>query len=249
MVMINIVAIDPSLNSTAVVINGKAYSIASEDKALTKKDAFTRWFELANEHAEIVVTSKSYKEEKVYAKSELAKLGAFKTMVGVVSKLMNIHCVNGVSTVVVIEGYSYSSAAGHIIDLVTFGTLLRHMIYTRLNTQLVVLSPSTVKSQAAQLTYPAIKKGKKVIKLEYRNNDGVIGGKFKKHEMYKALTDNDMLQTPWVSFLREHQDEIMSLKKVPTPIDDINDAIIMFHIVESLNNEDAGDLLNLLKTI
>lgn len=245
--MINIVAIDPSLNSTAVIINGKAYSIASEDKALTKKKVFTRWFELVNEHAEIVVTSKSYKEEKVYAKSELAKLAAFKTIVTAISKLMTIHC-EYTATVVVIEGYSYSSAAGHIIDLVTFGTLLRDMIYTRLHTQLVILSPSTVKAQAAKLTYPAIKKGKRVIKFEYRNNDGVIGGNFKKHEMYRALTDNDTLQTPWVNFLREHQEEIMTLKKVPTPIDDINDAILMFHITESLNGGDFDQLLNTLKT-
>ena len=246
--MINIVAIDPSLNSTAVVINGKAYSIASEDKALTKKAAFTRWFELANEHAEIVVTSKRYKEEKVYAKSELAKIGAFKTIVTAVDKLMHIHC-KVAPTVVVVEGYSYSSAAGHIIDLVTFGTLLRDMIYTRLHTQLVVLSPSTVKAQAAKLTYPPIEKGKKVIKLEYRNKNGVIGGKFKKHEMYQALTDNDTLQTPWVNFLREHQEEIMSLKKVPTPIDDINDAMLMYHITEGLYDWNFGKLLDTLKTI
>jgi len=246
--MINIVAIDPSLTSTAVVINGKAYSIASEDKALTKKKDFTRWFELANTHAEIVVTSKRYKEETVYAKSELAKLGAFRTNVNVISKLMNIHCENGKATIVVVEGYSYSSVAGPIIDLVTLGTLLRNMIYTRLNTQLVILSPSSVKSQAAKLTYPAIKKGKKVIKFEYRNNDGVIGGKFKKHEMYRALTDNISLQTPWVDFLRDHQEEIMSLKKVPTPIDDINDAMLMFHITQSLNAADFNQLVDTLKS-
>ena len=115
---------------------------------------------------------------------------------------------------------------------------------------LVTAATGSGKSLVAEYAIETgVKKGKKVIKFEYRNNDGVIGGKFNKHEMYQALTDNDTLQTPWVNFLREHQEEIMSLKKVPTPIDDINDAILMFHITESMDDGDFGELLNTLKTI
>jgi hypothetical protein len=111
-----------------------------------------------------------------------------------------------------------------------------------------VLSPTTVKLESCKLTYPPTEKGKKVIKLEYRNKEGVAGGKFKKHEMYKALTENSNLQLPWVEFLREQQDDILPLKKIPTPLDDINDAMLMYYIASNL--QDGGvSILDSLKGI
>ena len=227
--MINIITIDPSLISTALTINGKLFSIVAASISLTKKQALNGWFERASEFCDITTIDTSYNNEKNYAQLEINKLETFQRTANLIRKLIDTNCDSGYSTIILIEGYSFSSNAGPLIDLVTFGTLVRRNLFTRSNTELVVLSPSTVKKMAAKLTYDPIYKGKKVIKVEYRNNEGVAGGSFKKHDIYKALTENDSIQTDWVNFLRDQQEVVFGLKKVPKPLEDINDSVVMYH--------------------
>jgi hypothetical protein len=135
-------------------------------------------------------------------------------------------------SIVGIEGYSYSSSAGPLIDLVTFSTLLRHKLYHNVTKDIVIMQPASLKLNAAKLSYPATVKGVKVKKYEYRNNEGISGGKFKKPEMYRALIDNDDLKCVWVELLRYHADLILELNTIPKPIEDMNDAKLLYEILK-----------------
>ena len=82
------------------------------------------------------------------------------------------------------------------------------------------------------LTYPPIYKNKAKTKIEYRNNEGVAGGSFKKPDMYKVLVENTDLQNDsWVKFLAEHSEEQLSMKSISKPIEDINDSYILYQII------------------
>lgn len=167
----------------------------------------------------------------MYSILEIQKLNHYNKITDsiIADILMNLE--PNIPIIIGIEGYSYSSAAGPLIDLVCFGTLLRSKL-SKISSDITVYAPTTLKSFAAQLTYTPIKKGKK---FEYRNNDGVSGGKFTKHEMYKALTENPDLNCEWLKMLREYKDEIFESKSVPKPIEDMNDAKLMYEIIKNLN--------------
>jgi hypothetical protein len=230
----NIVTIDPSLVSTAVTINNRPFSIVSANLALNKKNEYTKWFKLSEPHCDIITIDTNYKDESVYSKLEINKLETFQKTANIILELLDNHCDDAYSTLVVIEGYSYSSAAGPLIDLVTFGTLVRSVVSKREYTEVVILSPSTVKKLSAQLTYPPTQKGKKI---EYRNNQGIAGGSFKKHDMLNVLLENKEIESKWIDFLRDHQEELLAAKSIPKPIEDINDSMIMYHIVVKISWE------------
>lgn len=245
----NIVTIDPSILSTAVTINGKVFSIASERIALTKSLKYTKWFDICSPHCKIITVNTEYNQEKRYSFLEIEKLSTFQQTSNIIRKLVDKHCKPEYNTVVVIEGFSYSSEAGPLIDLVTFSTLVRRNLFSRANTELVVLAPSTIKRLGAMLTYEPIIKGKKT---EYRNKQGIAGGSFKKQDIYKVLTENDNIQSDWVNFLREYEDVILKNKIIPKPIEDINDSVVMYYVTLQANDKckkDFKDFISKLKEL
>lgn len=227
----NIVAIDPSLSCTAMVVNDKKFAFVNENIVYTKRRNFNKWFELTSPLASFNLIN--YNDFQDYSENEVSKLEVYNHTVNAIydTIVMNVNTNDEIQ--VVIEGYSYSSAAGPLIDLVTFGTLLRRKLLQDLTNYVEIISPTSLKLEAAKLTYPPITKGKKVIKYEYRNNQGVAGGKFTKTEMYKALIENDNLQNDWVKFLRIHADEILSYKNIPKPIEDLNDAQLLYFVTSN----------------
>lgn len=246
--MINLVTIDPSINSTGLTINGEVFSIASANIALTKSLKLNKWFELCEDHATIHTVDTSYGGIKNYAELEIIKLDTYQKIANLVRTLVDKHVNPLYNTLVLIEGYSYSSASGPLIDLVTLSTLIRRNLFSRKDTDLVVIAPQALKKLAGWLTYPMIAKGKKV---EYRNNLGVASGSFNKHDIYTALIENVKIKTDWVEFLRAQHEEIKTAKSVPKPIEDINDAVTLFHIAEKaleVNNADYKDTLSFLRS-
>lgn len=233
----NFVAIDPSLSCTAMVVNDKKFVYTTPTVATGKKGEFKRWFEACDGLATIRVFDTSIKD-KDHSESEFIKL---KNYYNIASRIVEdiIDNLHSGDTFIAIEGYSYSSAAGPLIDLVTLGTLLRYLILARVKNGTVsieILQPTEVKQKAAALVYAPIKKGKKI---EYRNGDGVAGGSFKKPEIYKALIDNTkLISDPWVEFIREHSDEILDMKSIPKPIEDINDAKTLYEILKAMCSSD-----------
>ena len=143
----NIVTIDPSLISTALTINGMPFSIASSDIVYTKKGDLTKWFDICDDYCNIHPTDNPNDKSKSYANLELAKLESSQRIANLIRSLVDKHTDPTYNTLVLIEGYSYSSQAGPLIDLVTLSTLIRRNLFTRTDTELVVLSPSSVNSK------------------------------------------------------------------------------------------------------
>lgn len=233
----NIIAIDPSLSSTAMVVNDKRFVYGSISTSRTKKLVLKGWYE----KTEDLITLREHNDTPSldYAEGEVAKWKHFNSISEKIAEDILANIDKTTATVVAIEGYSFSSAAGPLIDLVTLGTLIRHKIIgMKLNLdpslplEFHIVSPTSLKAMVAKLTYPGTPKNKKG-DLEYRNKEGVAGGSFKKHEMYKALIENESLKCEYVQFLREHADEILALKGIPKPIEDTNDAKLLYEVVRA----------------
>lgn len=237
----NIVAIDPSLISTAIVVSSgdtfKIYNYCRESAAYGKT-GLKKWYKMAEEH----VTYKfiTYREYKDYSEGELIKLKDYdKVTDGIIDDILS-NIDNSKPTKIGIEGYSFSSSAGDIIDLVTFSTLLRKKLFDKVSQDILVMSPSTLKLESCKLTYPPIIKesGKKKItyKEEYRNNMGIPGGSFTKREMLFSIVENENLNDFWGKHCKSVKDDLLSVSVINKPYEDSNDAYLIYQVLKKGTN-------------
>jgi hypothetical protein len=135
-----------------------------------------------------------------------------------------------------IEGYSFSSTAGDIIDLVTFSTLLRKKLFDQISEDITVLSPSTLKLESCKLTYAPIVtetgKKKKTIKTEYRNTLGISGGKFTKTDMFMAIVENNEMSDFWTKHCKLVKSDVLGVATIPKPYEDVNDAFLIYNFLK-----------------
>lgn len=220
----NFIGIDPSLISTAVVVNGKIFNYCRESDAYNKKD-MKKWFKYADEH--VTYRFVSYRKFTNYSDGEIIKLKDYDSITDMIIKDIKDNLIEG-ETYIKIEGYSFASNAGDIIDLVTFSTLLRKKLFDQISENIMVLAPSTLKQESCKLTYEPVDIGVKKEKLEWRNHQGLSGGKFTKREMYLSLTENKKMDFIWLDHLRSIEKEILEMSKVPKPYEDVNDSILLY---------------------
>lgn len=220
----NIIGIDISKSSTGMTINGEKLFNYCVEEDVTNKSGFDKWYKVAEPHINIRFTKKN--KEKDYSEREIQNINCFEHYSDLIIEdiLTNI---KGDEVKIFIEGYSYSSSAGHIIDLVTLSTLIRSKILKQIKGSVMIISPSTLKLETCKLVYPELKvvKGKKI---EWFSADGIKGGSFKKHDMYKAICDLKTENTDWVNLLREYRAEMMGYKNIPKPFDDVNDSYLLY---------------------
>lgn len=236
----NIVALDPSLISTALVMSSgdtfKMYNYCRESSAFGKT-GIKKWFKLAEQF----VTYKfiEYREFKDYSEGELTKLKDYdKITDNIISDILS-NIDTSKPTKIGIEGYSFSSTAGDIIDLVTFSTLLRKKLFDQISEDITVMSPSTLKLESCKLTYPPIvtETGKKVkkVKIEYRNTLGMSGGKFTKTDMFMAIVENNEMQDFWTKHCKLVKSDVLGVATIPKPYEDVNDAFLIYSVLKKEN--------------
>lgn len=238
--MCNIVAIDPSLISTALVVSSgdtfKIYNYCRESKVFGKK-GITKWFKSAEQY----VTYKfiEYREFEDYSEGELVKLKDYDKITDLILEdiLTNIDPTK--ETKIGIEGYNFGAQVGDLIDLVTFSTLLRKKLFDRVSEDITVLSPSTLKLEACKLTYkPTIKEiGGKKPRVEYiwRNNMGIPGGKFTKTEIFRSIVENEKNKDFWTKHCIEIKDDILPMSTTPKPYEDLCDSYIIYQYLLNLS--------------
>lgn len=236
----NIVAIDPSLISTALVVSSgdsfKMYNYCRESKAFGKK-GITKWFGLAEQYVNYKFIE--YREFQDYSEGELTKLKDYDKITDQIIDdiLSNIDVKK--ETKVGIEGYNFGAQVGDLIDLVTFSTLLRKKLFDKVSKDILVMSPSTLKLESCKLTYEPIRTEigvkKKKIKEEFRNKVGIPGGKFQKTDMYLAIIENDNLNDYWSTHCKKTKDDLTSVSTVPKPYEDLNDAYLIYQILKKQN--------------
>jgi hypothetical protein len=236
----NIVALDPSLISTALVISSgetfKMYNYCRESSAFGKT-GIKKWFKLAEQF----VTYKfiTYREFVDYSEGELTKLKDYDKITDEIISDILSNIDTSKPTKIGIEGYSFSSTAGDIIDLVTFSTLLRKKLFDQISEDITVMSPSTLKLESCKLTYPPIvtETGKKVkkVKIEYRNNLGLSGGKFTKTDMFMAIVDNNEMQDFWTKHCKLVKSDVLGVATIPKPYEGVNDAFLIYSVLKKEN--------------
>lgn len=233
----NIVAIDPSLISTALVVSSgdtfKIYNYCRESKVYGKK-GMTKWFKSAEQFVEYRFID--YRTFSDYSEGELTKLKDYDKITDqiLVDILSNIDPSK--ETKVGIEGYNFGAQVGDLIDLVAFSTLLRKKLYDKVSKDIWVMSPSTLKLESCKLTYEPIRTeiGKKVVKIkeEYRNKIGIPGGKFTKNDMALAIIENDNLNDYWSNHCKLIRDDLNSVSTIQKPYEDINDSYLIYQILK-----------------
>jgi hypothetical protein len=236
----NIVAIDPSLISTAVLVsngNGfKMFNYCRESKVFGKT-GMTKWFKLAEQN--VTYRFIEYRDFVDYSEGELTKLKDYDNISDMILQDIFDNIDNSQPTVVGIEGYSFGSMAGDLIDLVTFSTLLRKKLWDQLTHNITVLSPSTLKLESCKLTYKPIiketgvKKKKEVI--EYRNTLGISGGKFQKNDMFMAIVDNLDFNDDWSKHCKSVKSDVLSVKEIQKPYEDCDDAYLIYKYLQKIN--------------
>lgn len=228
----NIIGIDPSLISTAVVINGEMFNYCREKDA-ANKSGLSKWFKMCEQY--MTLRYITYREFENYSDGELIKLKDYDKISDLIINDIKNNIDPNKETIIGIEGYSYSSDAGAIIDLVTFSTLLRKKIFDHISENILVFSPSTLKLESCKLTYPVKDIGKKKPKLEWRNYEGIAGGKFTKREMYLSIYDNPNLNDPWATHIKTIKDEMFEGKSIKKPYEDMNDSYLIYTILKDKN--------------
>ena len=235
----NFVAIDPSLISTALVVSSndtyKIYNYCKESKAYGKT-GMTKWFKLAEEH--VIYRFIEYREFADYSEGELVKLKDYDLITDNIIKDILDNIDPSQPTKIGIEGYSFSSDAGAIIDLVTFSTILRKKLYDKVSSDIFVMSPSTLKLESCKLTYQPIVKeiGGKKPRTEYiwKNKIGIPGGSFTKNDMYLTIIDNES-NDYWTKHCKSIKGDMLSVKLINKPYEDVNDAYLIYQILQRQN--------------
>ena len=232
----NIISIDPSLISTALIVSSgdtfKIFNYCRESKVFGKT-GITKWFKLAEQF--VTYRFIEYKEYEDYSEGELVKLKDYDLITDNIIKdiLENIDLDK--PSKIGIEGFSFGSAVGDLIDLVTFSTLLRKKLYDKISKDIYVISPKTLKLEACKLTYEPIVKeiGGKKKRIEYiwKNKIGIPGGSFTKSDIFLAIIENENLNDFWSTHCKLSKSDILSTKTIPKPYEDINDSFFLYHII------------------
>ena len=232
----NIIAIDPSLISTALVVSSgdtfKIYNYCRENKVFGKK-GITKWFGFAEEF--ITYKFIEYREYKDYSEGELVKLKDYDKISDTIITDILENIDPKKPTKIGIEGYSFSSAAGDIIDLVTFSTILRKKLFDKISEDIFVLSPSTLKLESCKLTYAPINIGIKKEKWIYKNKIGISGGSFTKSDMLLVIVENDFLDDYWAKHCKFIKTDLLEPKQIQKPYEDVNDAYLIYMVIKKEN--------------
>ena len=214
----NFIGIDISLNSTAIFIENESnISILS---FTNKKDNNIYIKELDRCGVKFFHHNRETSED--YSKNEILKLKHYNMLSDKIFSEIISRIDTTKKTLCQIEGYSFSKNTSSILDIVSLSTLIRSKLIQINDIDITIISPSTLKLETCKLVYPPINVGKKKPKYEYRNNEGLSGGSFKKPHMYRAIIEGN-INTPIYSMLYTYKD-LMDRDKIPNPIEDIIDA-------------------------
>lgn len=238
----NYIGIDTSLSSTGMFIllsNGEEHYFNYRNT-----DKLSKWHKVLS-----YVTYKDYENIKLetYSDNEIAKIIQYNKITDMILHDVLKLC-KPEETVIITEGYSYSSSnTSSLIDLICYATLLRNKLISLNFNDFIIKPPSTLKLETCAVTYPILEKqiGGKKSRIEYifKNTIGISGGRFQKHEMLESLLDNTKFNNKIKTSLLFNKEELLTMKSIPKPIDDLVDAVWLVYS-EILQNEEIKRKLN-----
>lgn len=226
------IGIDVSKLSTAMCIGDKLFSYSTEKPN-------NKWVKDTKDFINFRYLEYKYKSIEDYSKREISKFLEFEDVTDlIINDIMNnIKILD--TTHIAIEGYSYSSDTGHIIDLVEFASLLKHKILKQIQgySRVTIISPLALKSKSCELVYPPKIEliGKRVIKekITIVGPTGKLGKDFDKWDMFHCFLDSN-ISSQLKDYLVFNKEVITVLKKLPKPFDDLIDSIFLKNVCNSL---------------
>lgn len=231
--MFNYIGLDISLNSTAVYINSnKGEKILS----FTNKKDNNIYIKSLDECGVKFFHNNRDDSSKDYSENEISKLKHYTKISDIFINEVSRYIDNTEKTYCQIEGYSFSKNTSSILDIVGLSTLIRKNLLNINDIEITIISPKSLKLESCKICYEPINVGKKKPKYEFRNNQGISGGSFKKPQMFRAMLDGN-INSPISSFLFTHRD-LMEREKIPNPIEDIIDSIFCAKIkIKEIEND------------
>ena len=234
--MYNFIGIDASLKSTAISIYSNKgeflFNYTTENNKYIKATAnIINYYQF------------EYLDNDNYNLNEIARFHQYEIITDTIINDILKHIDNNEKSIISIEGYSYSSAVGPIIDLVTFSTILKKKLFDFIKPQhFYILSPSTVKTQICKIVYNTFDKKRKT----YIHPTTLIsGGKFEKRDMLITLLDSN-IKTRIKDFLFENKDKLLATKRISKPFDDLVDSILINNITMNKFNKRVNKIIKLL---
>jgi hypothetical protein len=225
--IMNYIGIDISINSTAIFIetNGveKILSFTNKkDNNIYIKELDRCGVDFTYFNREIL---------KDYTDNEISKMRHYIDISdSIINKILSVIDLTK-KTYCQIEGYSFTKNTSSILDIVSLSTLIRSKLLVNIkDIDLKIISPSSLKLETCKMVYEPINIGKIKPKYEYKNNLGISGGSFKKHDMYRAMVDGDV-DTMIFGFLKDYI-HILEMSKIPNPIEDIIDSIFACKVLK-----------------
>lgn len=181
-----------------------------------------------------------YLNEKDYSKKEMKKFDEFEIVSDLILNdiLDNIRLLETI--IIGIEGFSFNSNSGPIIDLVELSTLIKHKLKTKIQgiKEIRILSPLTIKTRACEMVYgeTIIQQGKRKIKYVkvIQNPAGKLGKNFDKKDMFQTYIDSD-IDMDFKNHLKDNREAFLKNKELPKPIDDVIDSIFIKEIIKRFN--------------
>ena len=107
--------------------------------------------------------------------------------------------------------------------------MLRIKLLNLPNTEIIIVSPSSLKSFIGSQVYDKDKKG------VYRNEVGKASGSFDKKDMIEALLKLD-LNFKYIDYLKDNKEILLSTKDIPKPFDDTTDSACLMYYGVIQNN-------------
>lgn len=228
------IGIDISKISTAVCIERNS-KIELYNYTTTKPNNI--WIEDTSDFINYRFINYDYLTEKDYSKKEMKKFDEFENVSDLILNdvLDNIKLLETI--VIGIEGFSFNSNHGPIIDLVELSTLIKHKLRTKIQgiKEIRIISPLTIKTKACEMVYgeTIIQKGKRKIKYVkvIQNPDGKLGKNFDKKDMFQTYIDSDIDMSIRLH-LKDNKEAFLKNKELPKPIDDVIDSIFIKEVIK-----------------
>lgn len=226
----NIIGIDSSKVSTAMSIKTKNNFYLFN---YTTKSEGYKWIKNTSDIVKYFHFSIDINNEDDYSNSEVKKLISFSYVSNTLLKDALQHIDKNDETIIRMEGYSYGSSAGDIIDLVGIGQSIRIKLIESIPNikKIEIIAPKRLKTLSCEYTYgkPEQVKSEKTGKLlkkwlPSRNKQGIVGGDFTKHDMFLSMIEGNV-ENPLLDFYKENYEAIFNMKTFLKPFEDINDSI------------------------
>ncbi len=231
------IGIDISKISTALCIerNNKTFLYN-----YTTKKKNNIWIKDTSDFINYRYIKYTYQKIDDYSEREMKKFDEFEEVSDLIINDIfdNVKLLDSIS--IAIEGFSFSSTAGPIIDLVELSTLIKHKIKSKVQgiVNIKIVAPLSLKTYTCESVYKPIwiTKGKRVIKKikVIQDPNAKLGRDFDKKDMFNALI-NSKIVLELKEHLIDNKESFLKNKELPKPIDDIIDSIFLKEIVKGIN--------------